>query len=318
MELELILKYFAGNATPEEALTIEEWAAEAEPNNQLLSELHQSWVTSGANSYAIPEVETAWNQFQNNVVTTKPELPKINPIKFWLQTAAALVVICIISVAGYYAFNTQNQNTPKLIAESTNKPLNVLLKDGSKVLLATNSQLVYPKSFSDSSRMVTLVGDGKFDIVEDKQRPFCIDLGKVNVIVLGTSFEINRNKETITVMVSKGKVAFHNQKDTLVITAGNTGKYIKHKEKFELEQPQVPVTGSFEFNNMNLSAVVQTLSTYFHVNITFANNNLNNCKFNGNYSDLTLVQILDGIVSTFNLTYTIDQKNIKIDGESCQ
>lgn len=322
MELELILKYFDGKANAQEAMAIEEWTAADAANETMLQNLHQSWLATENNQYALPELEKAWEQFSKKIAANPtPSTPvKTNPMRFWMQSAAAVIFIGIIAVAGYFTFNRSNQNEPKLIAETTNTSQNVLLKDGSNVTLEAYSQLVYPKTFNDSERVVTLVGNARFNIAPADKRKFIIDLGKTTVAVLGTAFDISRDKSAITVNVKTGKVAFYNKKDTLLIDAGNIGKYIKSSEKFELVKitPAIPLTGSFEFNNESLNAVSQALAKHFQVQISFANPGLKNCKLSAGYTNLPLVQILDGITNTFEISYTIKQKTVIIDGKACQ
>lgn len=64
------------------------------------------------------------------------------------------------------------------------------LPDGSIVWLNANSQIVYPKSFREDFREISFVGEGYFEIAEDKNKPFVIKSKKQEICVLGTEFNV--------------------------------------------------------------------------------------------------------------------------------
>ena len=91
------------------------------------------------------------------------------------------------------------------------KTFEVILSDGSRVLLNAGSEFTYPVSFVEGkSRDVFLKGEAFFKVTEDKQRPFNVRASKLKVTVLGTSFNVsayeNKKEETTVVLVS-GKIA---------------------------------------------------------------------------------------------------------------
>jgi len=90
----------------------------------------------------------------------------------------------------------------------------IILEDGTRVKLNGNSRLIYPKSFrGDSVREVSLIGEAFFQVAKDKGRPFHIHTHRMEISVLGTSFNVkdyadDPHAETILV---EGKVSVRKQ-----------------------------------------------------------------------------------------------------------
>ena len=78
----------------------------------------------------------------------------------------------------------------------------VRLADGSTVILNAGSQLTYPATFSGSTREVELSGQAFFKVHPDRKCPFMVKTKRMNLTVLGTSFEVfsydnDKNAEAI-------------------------------------------------------------------------------------------------------------------------
>jgi transmembrane sensor len=85
----------------------------------------------------------------------------------------------------------------------------VRLPDGSRVVLAPESKLRYPRSFGDRSRELHLEGMGYFEVVRDPERPFIVHAGRGVAQVLGTRFVVRAypDAKRVEVAVTRGKVA---------------------------------------------------------------------------------------------------------------
>lgn len=319
IDFDLLIKYFAGKAAPEEAMLIEDWAKASEDNYAFFTSLHQSWVEAGDEVYKIPEVQQEWQSFSNRHSNSANVQPLKAPSsgKIWISRVAAAVAIVLVGFAGYYLFNAKNQNQPTEIALAEEKVKTVKLPDGSQVEVQPEGELVYPIAFKGENREVTLIGSGSFDIAEDVAHPFIIHLGDLHIKVVGTSFDVNKKAKEISVNVHKGVVLFYNKKDTVRLSAGQTGRYITSDQKFLLEEIP-PVTGSFQFNNTPLSEVAAALGQHFKINIQLINPALAHCKLSAGFEDLALAEILNDISHTFNLKYKLEGRNVSIEGDACE
>ena len=86
------------------------------------------------------------------------------------------------------------------------------LDDGSVVTLNTGGQLVV--DFSEQARKILLErGEAYFEVAEEPDRPFSVDLGVRSVTAIGTAFNIRKNPERFQVAVIEGEVAIHEVTD---------------------------------------------------------------------------------------------------------
>lgn len=82
------------------------------------------------------------------------------------------------------------------------------LDDGSVVTLNTDGQLVVDYS-GPNRRIVLKRGEAYFEVTEDIERPFTVDLGVRSVTAVGTAFNVRKSPERYQVAVIEGAVAFH-------------------------------------------------------------------------------------------------------------
>jgi ferric-dicitrate binding protein FerR (iron transport regulator) len=77
-------------------------------------------------------------------------------------------------------------------------------------MLNSSSNLSYVDA--DTARVITLTGEGYFDVAHDESKPFRVYSGDVITTVLGTAFNINAYPDqAVTVTVTRGKVAVGNK-----------------------------------------------------------------------------------------------------------
>ncbi len=87
------------------------------------------------------------------------------------------------------------------------KKKNLLLADGTKVILNSDTKLIIPSNFNKEERIIEMEGEGFFDVTPNPDKPFIIRSGEARVKVLGTSFDFKSYKEDefIKLTVSTGK-----------------------------------------------------------------------------------------------------------------
>jgi len=308
VDFELIIKYFSGNATPEEAEQVEDFVRSSPERQTYFQSLHQSWLASGDEVYQQPDIQKEWEHFctQQNVNIAR----KIN----WRIPAIAASIAVILGIAGYFMwFKPQ----PEMMIAKAKQAMTLSLREQTQVALAQGAELQYPKAFEEKNRIVTLKGNAGFSVNHNSQQPFIIHLPHdLNIRVTGTEFSIKETEESVSVDLTKGSVLFYNKTDTLPIAAGQTGIFLVSKNKFLLK-PNAPKTGSFQFTNQPLSEVAKQLSQYFDIQFHFQNPNIARCRLSAGMDDKNIRQITEIIALTFNLDYKIEGKDIYLEGDGC-
>ncbi len=116
----------------------------------------------------------------------------------WVTKVAAVLLLPILAIliytkSEYNSFVEMNQILLKdsLEVYSPVGSITVVeLSDGTKVHLNHGSTLKYPQQFAESSREVTLKGEGFFEVVHNPQKPFVVNAERLRVKALGTTFNV--------------------------------------------------------------------------------------------------------------------------------
>ncbi|WMI68156.1 FecR family protein [Mangrovimonas sp. YM274] len=150
--------------------------------------------------------------------------------RLWLKIAATLVIMLGLSGFLFWPSNDQVHT----IANYSDKVEQVVLVDGSKVMLNIGSEISYNEDeFNETIREIELKGEAFFDVTRNESKPFIVNSGDVATKVLGTSFNIDYSGNNTVVTVVSGKVGVLNGKtnETVVLhpneqTISNASGYL--------------------------------------------------------------------------------------------
>ena len=125
------------------------------------------------------------------------DLPSSHTPVFTLRRLSAIAaMLLVVSLSYIFMIHRQSSNTaaaPMALNEVVARPgarSYLLLPDGSKVWLNSESRIEYKGNFNDSIREVSLEGEAFFDVVKDKSRPFIVHTSDIDIRVLGTAFNV--------------------------------------------------------------------------------------------------------------------------------
>jgi len=248
----------------------------------------------------------------------------------WLQYAAAALIVVATGLGGYYFLRPGPK--PVVAAKTYNgrAPAHsyIILPDGSKVLLNSNSHLHYPPAFNIHSRDVYLEGEAWFDIRQDTRTPFIVHTGKVKTVVLGTAFDIKapRGQENVVVTVTRGKVRVEKDNKTLAVLTRN--EQITVDDKTAAPVKQLVTTEEVMnwkaqdvlFDDTPVSDVAADLEKRFSVHIQLENPDLGNCRVTASFLHHETPEEIVQVLSRINhMQYRIDNdNNIILSGEGCR
>lgn len=169
----------------------------------------------------------------------------------------------------------------------------VVLSDGTKVWLNSETQLKYPVKFIEGkTRMVELVyGEAYFDVspsTEHKGAKFKVLNQEQEIEVLGTEFNIKAYKDEASIYTTlvEGKV---------VVNTSDNSKTLKPNEQSNLSIQDKSITiasvniyneiswkdGIFSFRKKPLIEIMKVLSRWYDMDVVFINSDLENLGFNG-------------------------------------
>lgn len=296
---DLLSKYFSGGATPEEAMTIDDWKFSNEVNQREFNALWNAWNATSKHPHKVPNIQDAWREMQ--------PLPKRIQAKraILIRWAVAASLLIGLAIPAVLLFTRNPKTAPQHTFTATlNKPEQLLLPDSSSVTISPGSSITH--AFTGNERNVVLIGNGYFDIRPVADRPFVITTGSVKIKVLGTSFHVSDTDTAIIVKVISGRILMYSGEQQAIISAGQTGTYLKKEKQLALEQ------FTFRFDNEDLEIVSATLSKAFHKKIIVRDPEIASLKISSNFEDKPLDYILEVIATTLNIKYTTNPNNDEI------
>ena len=150
----------------------------------------------------------------------------------------------------------------------------LILSDGTEVLLSANSRLEYSKSFSADKREVKLVGEARFNVAKDAERPFIVHTRQLQTQVLGTVFDVKAYPQTpADVTLYEGKVEVSLNGDAPQLMQPGEQAFLDKEGKLQLtkapEETGKWAEGEFAFDDKELKSVMQEIGSWYNISVVF-------------------------------------------------
>ena len=326
----LISSFLSGEMPPQEARIFLENVKKDPELKTLLEEYRKIWESTGSLAEASAyDLDAEWATMQNLLPgyateAMKPKAVRSRSLLFYsYRIAAVLILGLVLSFSWFYL--SRMSGMEKVVAK--NEAVEVLLDDGTRLIVNRNSTLRYNKKFMAGEREVFLSGEAWFDVARDTTRPFVIDAGAALVEVLGTSFNVNAYKENpvVEITVESGLVALsakEDRKDLIVMKAGSGGTYHKEQKELILVASSDPNNISWKtrelyFDGSSLREVCDLVNRVYGSNLVISNPALASCKITVAFRDQSLEAILKVLEKTLDLDISRSGDEIRLDGKGC-
>lgn len=206
--------------------------------------------------------------------------------RWWSRAAAILLLPLLLAATGYWYLAQQNNSAPyemKIIADAGQKT-RLILPDGSKVWLNSQSSLTYPADFGKSHRTVRLTGEGYFEITKDQKSSFCVETEGMNVRVHGTKFNIaaHPGKSITQVSLIEGSISVENKDHLPLVTLvpRQTLRINKENQDFEIRNEDTYLSALWSLNqcrmdNATAEEVFEKIGYWYGLNIRLENKKTN-------------------------------------------
>jgi len=154
----------------------------------------------------------------------------------------------------------------------------VILPDGTHVWLNAASSLKFPLKFKGTERLVTLQGEGYFEVAHNKKMPFKVLSGIQTVTVLGTHFNIKAylGEENISTTLFEGSVNVKNNKtaEHTLLKPGRQADLNVNKSGItvsnaDLDQALSWKNGYFIFENQDVKTIMTLISRWYDVDVEY-------------------------------------------------
>lgn len=360
----LIAKKLAGEASPEELLRLEQALREDPELHYSLQAIYDVW---NANPQPQQEyIERAFAGHEKRLKALAPDyvddyvarpLPDdpVHPRRKFLHLLAAISFFLLVFAGIWLATRPRSANAglanlepkkPSEVSTQYGTRTKLLLPDGSSVWLNAGSRLLYDSAYGLSLREVSLTGEAFFDVAPNKQKPFIIHTGNINIRVLGTAFNVKSypGEKTIETSLIRGKIEVsfkdHSLADVilkpnqkLVISADtqaiatqgekSPAPGVKHPAQVLLRQVShfgpdslvsetAWVENKLVFQDQSFSDLARQMERWYGVRIRFDDNSLDDLHFTGSFEKENIQQALRALQLLSQFKFSIRQGEVLI------
>ncbi len=189
---------------------LKHWLSDPSSHKEVEIWLSEHWdTTNEINSDLL--IESVFNQIKEyrTMPSEKTGLSITRIINFY-QKIAAVLLIPMLGLGFWYLINQGTQ--PVIQYSETIAPRGqksqIVLSDGTKVWLNSDTKIRYPGQFSKDQRDVFLNGEAFFEVTKNEHQPFLVHTSGPDIKVLGTKFNIKAYSDENQVETSlfEGKI----------------------------------------------------------------------------------------------------------------
>ena len=195
------------------------------------------------------------------------------------------------------------------------KRMNLTLCDGTHVWVNSGTTIIYPSEFGKEKREIFINGEAYLEVAHEKDREFIVKTTRMDVAVLGTSFNIsayNEDSEYSVALVS-GKVAIKNDRHDEITLSPNQRYKLNDNGNYGVENVNALDyicwrDGLMKVDSEYLNSIFKRLSRYYNASIVYDKQEDMMLKCNGK---LNLTQDIRLVLNTIQTTapVTIREEN---------
>ncbi|MBC8986814.1 FecR family protein [Pedobacter sp. N36a] len=307
---QLIFDEQSGTISPHDKMILESWKASAKENSGIYDEIagiSRDIELLGVRQGLDPE--KSWKEFSQSVFAREDakshKILKVRKINYfqWGAAAAAILIIGLLLTA-----NLDRWSDTIHFQTGKNERRQLMLPDGSEIIMNQNTSLHYNKEdFAHSRNIEFTKGEAYFKIIHDKNRPFLIKTDELDVIDLGTSFNLSVGQQQIMVVVNSGKVAMKHKSDKkIILSEQDKGTFDKStKAMVQNKNDNINYKAWYDktlyYQQTPLDEVSKDLEQVFGTKIIFEDDSLRERRLNGFFKDKSADEIMQIIGTSLSL-----------------
>jgi len=304
MTNETINKVLKGKASYDDAAKVASWFQEPEGSMDLVSridaDLNREWEKQ--HPYL-----SGWRVSIRHLMS---------------RVAIALLIIAGCLAASYsgYRYFIQPEPTAEQVAYAARgERTQVVLQDGTRIYLNSESQITFPSRFSLRERRIHLDGEAYFEVSKNKHRPFVVEMDHAAVTVLGTQFNASSyDGEPVRVMLDEGSVRFSAKGiDDVMLEPGEQICYDTQLASARVENARLQSAGAWrnrriDVSNMPLADMIRLLQRKYNVTFRVDNQRCYQHSYTLEMDDSSLNEVLTRMSYMSSVSFRYDEKNKRV------
>jgi transmembrane sensor len=315
----IIQDYFDGITPKSYEKRIRQWLVSSANSTEKDSVLKEIWDQTEAED---ANTQKALAEFQSNRREYEWKHRYHKTVRRVLKWAAVLA-LPILGAALTWLYSGKYYERKQLVEfyVPEGKIDSLVLSDGTKMIVNSGSTVLYPQQFNKhtGNRNVYLLGEAHFAVAKDKDHPFIVHSGKLNIQVLGTHFNVKAytNEELITTTLEEGKVKLFDDNYTEVMKPNEQIVYSREDGRMSKNVVDVAkfndwTTGDMTFDNQSLNEILTKIGLRYDVKFILDASIDRHQRFTMNFKhNETITDVLDVFTHlSHNLKYHKKGKTI--------
>jgi transmembrane sensor len=311
-EIDLVFsKYMAGKASLQEREELLKWIAE---DGKL-----QLWLEERFASSANEMDQTLKAGLLNRIHQQMEHKPR--RVAFWplFQKVAAILLLPLIVALVMLSITPEKPAVQYCTIEAKKgQKSNVILPDGSRVQLNSESKLTYGTDFNQNNRLLKLSGEAYFEVAKNKECPFIVNTGNLSVRALGTAFNIKAYNTdcSVSAILTKGKVRVSSLTQSVDLTPNEQVELNKGTGKLTVTKLDNALksigwlNNQLHFNNCTFEEMVASLSRIYNIEIYFNSESIKKQRFSGTINNSSIESLFKILSLSAPIRYEL--KNGKV------
>ena len=320
MDYELVNKYLCGVTSEAEVAEIFAWIDASSENRKEFIDYSKVWaLTARSNT----DVALAWDV---SLARRFNRQRFLNPYLQIIKYAAILLLVFGTGIAvQYFGWDLAKDKLVYQNNTSISAPLgqmtNIVLPDGTKVMLNSGSTITYHGNFSLGERRVSLSGEAYFDVAKDQKHPFVVLTSLLNFEVHGTAFNIEayQNENSINTTLVEGSLSATSKTDEelMRLTPGENLHFDGKTSKITVSNVDTGLYTSWKaglvtFRNEKLKDIAKKIERWYNVEVVINNPKIGEEAYFGTImKNKPIDQILEVLKLTSSLKYQIIPRSDK-------
>lgn len=299
---------------------LQKWLKDPASQSEVEQWLYEHWEKSAElNSEAL--IESVFSQIaaHRKISLTKNSSPVTRIVNIY-QKIAAILLIPLMGIGIYYLANQQNAATAQYtetIAPRGQKS-RIVLSDGTKVWLNSDTKIRYPGQFSKNQRDIYLEGEAFFEVTKNEHKPFLVHTNGPDVKVVGTKFNVKAYSDENLVETSlfEGKinlllpVSGSDQQEEKILNPGQSVIYSHNThELIQVRFPQDEINGwkknQLIFKDDTFSKLVKKIERWYNVEMIYNEKQFDNRRLT---VELYEGERLEKLMDILSLALSVDYK----------
>ena len=318
----VIDKVLNNKASAEDARQVSEWFATEEGHDYLSKRMDGEMLslTEGEVENWVPHAIPEEKMKQRFLQQIKPRR-RVNSYRRWWAAAVLIPFIFLCGSVWFLADKVGlfSETEYAELVVPCGEQMRVVLQDGTIVQLNSDTRLKYPKKFGIFTRTVELWGEGYFEVAKEKDRPFVVDLGDINVKVTGTKFNVKAYtaESNLWVTLDEGGVLLKDTKGKeYPLHPGESAEYNRRSGVCQISRPEnMEQITSWRSKGLNfylspLKEIVKLLERQYDVHFIVPDSSLLDHRFTLSTNKVNVVDVLNDLEAVSHISFNETGKGI--------